>query len=127
MSFSRSEFRGLSDVKKSEQAHSQLPALRALVAVAPKMEQLTRDENWNTYCGYLSGIREKLVAARDAAQMRLCGMGTVGHEQMLEQKLTFSINEAQIQILNLALDLPKAILENSEHAQKLLAKWNTPE
>ena len=123
--FDRSDFAALTDAKKHKRMEGQIPALRALMAVAPKMEQLTHDERWDTYCSYLAGIKEKLQAAKLGAQNRLNSPAVVNNDEMMAQKITLLVNEAQIQMIDLALDLPKAMMDGADGAKELLAKWDT--
>ena len=123
--FDRSDFEALSVTKKQERMQGQIPTLRALVAVAPKMEKLTHDERWDTYCSYLAGIKEKLQAAKNGAQARLNSPAVVNNDEMMAQKITLLVNEAQIQMIDLAMDLPKAMMDGADIAKELLAKWDT--
>ena len=122
--FDRKDFKVLSDAKKEERMQGQLPALRALMAVAPKMEQLTHDEKWDTYCGYLAGIKEKLESAKSGAQARLNSPAVVNDDEMMTHKISLLVNDAQIQMIDLALALPKVMLDSAENAKELIAKWN---
>ncbi len=96
----------------------------SLAAVAPRMEALTKDDRWDTYLGFLSGVREKIEASRSAAQERLGSPNLVNHDELMQQKLLMLINEAQLQAIDLAIGLPKALIDSSSEAQKLVEKFN---
>lgn len=123
MLFDRSDFKKLTEERSSAGIKDRLPQMRALAAVAPKMEALTHDENWNTYCGYLAGIKEKLEASRDGAQQRLNSPAVVSHDEMMTQKIALLVNEAQIQIIDLVMELPKVILEGADGARQAIEKF----
>ena len=123
MSFDRQEFKRFSETRAAGMAQGRMPQLRALVAVTPRMEALTHDDNWNAYCSYLAGIREKLEAARAGAQARLNNPATVGHEEMLTQKIALLVNEAQMQMIDLAMDLPKALLTGADEERQAIEKF----
>ena len=124
MSFDRAEFKQFSEDQNAGRVKSQIPHLRALMAVAPRMEALTHDEKWDTYCAYLTGIKEKLEAAKNGAQVRLNSPAVVNNDEMMTQKIALLVNEAQIQMIDLALDLPKALLDGADGATRLIEKWD---
>ena len=123
MSFDRAEFKKFSEDQNAGRVKSQIPHLRALMAVAPRMEALTHDEKWDTYCAYLTGIKEKLEAAKNGAQVRLNSPAVVNNDEMMTQKIALLVNEAQIQMIDLALELPKALLDGADDAKRLVEKF----
>jgi len=96
----------------------------SLAAVAPRMEALTKDDRWDTYLGFLSGVRGKIEASRSAAQERMGSPSLVNHDELMQQKLLMLINEAQLQAIDLAIGLPKVLIESSSEAQKLVDRFN---
>jgi ABC-type Zn2+ transport system substrate-binding protein/surface adhesin len=123
MSFDRKDFEESVKQRTAQRNASRLPQLYSIAAVAPKMEALTRDERWDHYISHLSGVREKLDQARLSAQAKLGNPQVIKYEDMMEQKIWLLINEAQIQAIDLAIGLPKALLESSEKAKELIKQF----
>jgi|SRR6266576_4796232 len=124
MTFDRQEVADARRERSSARDVSRIPQLMSLAAVAPRMEALTKDDRWDTYLGFLSGVREKIEASRSAAQERLGSPNLVNHDELMQQKLLMLINEAQLQAIDLAIGLPKALIDSSSEAQKLVEKFN---
>jgi hypothetical protein len=123
MSFDKSDFDDLARQRAAERTTSRLPQLLSIAAAAPKMDALTRDANWDHYLGYLTGIREKLETARAQAQERMGSPSLVNQDEIMQQKLIMLINDAQIQAIDLAIGLPKALLESAKSAMALVEKF----
>jgi hypothetical protein len=118
MSFEREDF-----YKSLKPKNSPIPQLLAVAAIAPKISALTHDENWNSYISYLSGIRGKLDSARLIAQEKMGDPSLVNGDEIMHQKITMLINEAQIQMIDLAIDLPRSLLESAKVAKELIRKF----
>lgn len=123
MSFSREEYAQVAARQRESRSQARMPMLRALAAVTPKMEALTRDENWNSYLAYISGLIEQLREARDAAQRRLTNPAVVDPTALMEAKMAVAINEAQIAAFEIARDLPKAMMESAKAAQDIIERF----
>lgn len=125
MSYERSDFEELAARKREERSATQLPMLRALAAVKPKMQALTNDENWDRYLAYLSGLIEDLETARATAQAALANPSLVNQDQIMVAKMALHINDAQIAAFEIARDLPKALMQSAEAAREVLDKWDS--
>jgi hypothetical protein len=123
MSFAREEVREAQLARSTERVASRIPQLMSIAAVAPRMDALTHDDKWDSYLGFLMGVREKIEASRDAARERMGNPNLVNHDELMRQKLTMLINEAQIQAIDLAIGLPKALFDSAGEAQKLIEKF----
>ena len=47
----------------------------------------------------------------------------VSHDEMMTQKIALLVNEAQIQIIDLVMELPKVILEGADGARQAIEKF----
>lgn len=123
LSFDRKDFTELNARNEKARTQSRLPFLRSVAAAAPKMEALTHDTNWDQYLHYLGGVLEKLRAAKDASHRQLENPKLTDSAEIMRIKTALHISDAMIQAIVLATDLPKAIIEGGQSADKLIKEF----
>lgn len=119
----RDDFAASVKDRKQERNVSMLPMARMLAGAAPVMEALTKDANWNRYLTMLQGVAERASAQAESAARKLTDPALWKHEEMLKLKADVLVGEAIVQTLQLAIGLPKAIMEGAGDAQTIINEF----
>ena len=119
MAFDRKDY----VVNKPDRAGQMMPLVRLVAGAAPVMNALTHDENWNRYLTYLQGMIERFTSSRDLAKAKLSDSVTWKHEELLKLKSDALVADAMIQAWQLAMDIPKAIMDGSQEAQRVIQEF----
>lgn len=110
--------------KHDRRAQEIMPMVRMVAGAAPVMARLmTQDENWNRYVTYLQGMVERTAAARDAARAKLNDPNVLEHAAMLKLKFDAAEADAMVRAWQLAIEIPRAVLEGGEEAEKIIANF----
>lgn len=125
MSYERAEFAALQADKRHEREAQMLPMARVLAGAAPLMDRMTRSDDWNRYLSYLQGYLERLTAQKGLAAAKLADPAQWNTENLLKLKSDILIAQAGLDWLNLAISLPKAIMEGAEKAESLIADFES--
>lgn len=108
--------------RQEERIRAAMPLVRLITSAAPVMDALTKDPNWDRYLTYLQGTMENFGKAADNARSKL-GSRSLTNEEL--QKLNFDamVADATIQALQLAINLPKAIMGGHDEAKRIIAQF----
>ncbi len=123
MAFDRSEFAATVAEKQHERNAQMLPMARILTGAAPIMERVTKSEDWNRYLTFLQGFLERLTKQKDIATAKLADPAVWNTEDLLKLKSDILIAQTGMDWLNLAISLPKAIMEGADNATTLIAQF----
>lgn len=107
--------------KKREQG--QVHQMLAAQAVAPVMEQLTGDPNWDRFLQHIEHFRQQGIAAKTRAEARQRDPMIWDHESMSKLKADIIAADAMIEAFGLCMELPKLLIENAELAKQNLARF----
>lgn len=108
--------------RHSEATGRLLPMARILAGAAPVMDKLTRTEEWTRYCTYLQGVSEQFAARKKVALEKL-GDPAVDDQQSKKLRLDIFVADATMDILKFAVELPAAILQGGEEADKFIQSF----
>lgn len=123
MAYDRKEHLSLVKDRQHEQARALMPLVRLVAGAAPVMKAVTEDEHWNRYLSFLQGIMETWAKARDAAREKLASPAVWSHEALLKLKCDVLTSDATIEALQLAIDLPKAIMSGNDEAKRIIEEF----
>lgn len=105
---------------------AQLPAFRALQAVGAVMAKLTTtSDEWNRYLQLLQGQIDKTRVVREAAQEKMSDPAIWDPQHLAKLKSDIREADAMIAAWELAMRLPKALIEGGAEATELLNKLET--
>lgn len=122
--FDRQEYTGKVAELQERRVAAQMPAIHLLQRAAPIMnEVMTGSEAWNHYLTVLQGYGERLTAARDRAMARLAAPDVWSAESLLKLKADVLVCNSQIELLQFAISLPKAIIDGSKSLDDIVAKF----
>lgn len=125
MSFDRQDYKASQADKTHERNAQMLPMARILAGAAPIMDRMTNSEDWNRYLSYLQGFMERLTKQREIALSKLADPALWNTESLLKLKSDILVANTGIEWLNLAISLPKAIMEGAEKANSLIADFES--
>lgn len=123
MAYDRKDFDDGAAERKQARRVEFLPMARVLAGAAPVMSALTGDASWDRYLTYLQGFVERTTAALVSTRAKLDDPNLWGHLELVKLKSDILVAEGMVQALTLAINLPKAILEGAEQAQKLITEF----
>lgn len=86
-------------------------------------DKLVRTAEWERYCTYLQGIAEQYKSRKIAAQQKLGDPSVVRDEDVRKLRQDIFIADVTIQTLAFAVELPAAILQGGEEADKFIATF----
>lgn len=124
MSFDKAEWlAGVGERMKKRTADA-LPALRQAQAQAPPMQDvLTQFDYWNRYVSYLQELSERTAKRRDAAQARMNAPDVWDAAVLAKLKSDILTADAMISAWDVAMKLPKALIEDAEKARELVEQY----
>jgi hypothetical protein len=120
MTYDRDEFRAKAEEKSVRRQVEFLPMAKIIASASPVMQGVTGDQNWDRYLSYLQGFIDRTRNQVSIAQTKMADPGVWEHKDLLKLKADILVGEAMVQALTLAITLPKAIMEGSEEAKKLI-------
>ena len=120
MTFDRSEFKATVEESSRRKQVEFLPMAKIIASAAPVMQGVTGDQNWDRYLSYLQGFIDRTQNQVTIAQSKMNDPGVWEHKDLLKLKADILVGEAMVQALTLAITLPKAIMEGSAEANKLI-------
>ena len=124
MAYDRSEHSRLVKDQQHERAAAVMPLVRLVAGAAPLMETLTtRDEHWNRYLQYLQGIVKRFEESRDVARAKLADPSTWKTEDLLKLKSDALVAQATVDALNIAIELPSAIMGGKGEASRIIEEF----
>lgn len=125
MSYDRQQFLDTIKQRTAERQGEMMPLLRVVQAAGQVMETLTTNsEPWNRYLSYLQGQIDKAEATRRAAQDKLSDPTIWDAQTMAQIKSGMLEAGAMIRAWQLAMELPKLIMENSDRVQDVINKFD---
>lgn len=125
MSYDKQSFLESVAEGRKRRGQGQMNSLLAAQAVAPVMEQLTGDPNWNRYLQHLEHFKQQGIAAKTRAEAKQRDPMIWDHESMSKLKADIIAAEAMIEAFALCMELPKLLIENAELAKQNLARFET--
>lgn len=124
--YDRKTFTDRIAAKAKQQNAAQIPAFRALQTVGAVMANLiTNDDKWNRYLQLLQGQIDKTRAQKEAAQSRMNDPAIWDPQHLAKLKSDIREADAMIAAWELAMQLPKALIEGGQEATELLNKMET--
>lgn len=101
---------------------SDVGSLRVIERDALQAQHLTSQPSWDRFLTYLQAALQRLDLVRQSAQAKLNAIGVVDHHSLISAKLELHVAEAQIELLESIMSMPKEIIENGDKARDLLEK-----
>ena len=125
MAFDRSEYKELENRKKHDGTvrptnNSEMLAMMQQSAI--KMEQMTRDENWNYFMTLLQSSIDKTKLDRANFFQQLTSPDVSSNELISLLRNYIILSDERIKTLEAVLLLPKQIIENGENAKIVLSE-----
>lgn len=105
---------------KSEAPKDQVD-IRLAIRAAVHAENLTSNEIWNQFLGYLQGGLEECRKRLETYRDRLLSPYVVDQQEILLIKIAIADLEGQTKAVEWIIELPKSILETGEIARKLFS------
>ncbi len=124
MPFDRKDFEAAATGRKDQRERELMPLIRLLQSAAPVMaEMMTGSDDWNRYLAILSGFVDRLQAGKATATARLADPGVWEPTQLTKLKSDILTADAMLDVLQTAMQLPKAIIDGGEAAAKIVKKF----
>lgn len=124
MAYDRSEFAASVTDLRDKRLQAQLPLIALLQRAAPVMlDMQTSSGSWNHFLTILQGFGERVTAARDAAQIRLCAPDLWDDGALRKLKADVLACNAQIDLLAYVMAIPKALIDGGHDASEIIAKF----
>lgn len=120
MTYDRTDFAQSTKVRDIKRAQEMMPVARLIAGAQPVMNALTQDAHWNRYLTILQGFIERWKVSREAAQQRLSDPTIWETVDLLKLKSDVLIASATIEALDIAIQLPKLILEGGNAAEEFI-------
>ena len=123
MPFDRYEFIASLASTRERKARDSLPQLRVVQAQAVVMDALLVTPEWNRYLSYLQELVNRTMASKAAAQARQNDPSIWDPQQLAKLKSDVLQAEAMLQAWDIAMRLPKALIEDAEKATAMIAEF----
>ncbi len=124
MSFDRADFKATVADRTQQRERELMPLIRVLQSAAPVMTELmTGLDAWNRYLAILSGFAERLQIGKATAAAKLADPGIWEPSQLTKLKSDILTADAMIDVLQTAMQLPKALIEGGEAAAKIVKNF----
>ena len=124
MTFDRDQFDKATDARKNGRTREIMPLLRAVEAAAPVMQKMmTESDNWNRYLTYLQGFIEKARQRKAMTFAQIDNPSILDDKDLRRLKNDLVIAQSMIDAWTLAVELPKAIIDNGAEAQAIIDKF----
>lgn len=111
----REDWLALATKKKAEQ---RAEILNQVLHSSVKLEALTGDPNWDHYLSMVQGLIESAEKERAPLERSLADSDILDHAELLKIKFNIARCTASIQSLQVAIGLPKKIIENAKQLGK---------
>ena len=122
MTHDRADFDKLIADKAGKREQKHRPALEWLAQAAVSAEQLMADPHWKVYQQYLAAAVGNTEQNADALRRKLASPLVVDHSEILITKIALAESEAMIRAWNVAISMPKEIMEKGEEAKSVLER-----
>jgi hypothetical protein len=127
VSFDRDQFLETITKRAGEHTSSLMPLLRQAQSVAPVMERLVTNTDWDKYLQYLQSYINQAERAKANAQRKL-GDPSVWEASLLTKlKSDILIADAMIEAWTMSMELPKALIAGADEAGKIIARFQPEE
>lgn len=124
MTFDRKDFKESVASREVSHEREMMPLIRVLQGAAPVMNTLmTESDAWNRYLAILSGFAERLKASKAYAQFRLSAPDIWEPFQLTKLKSDILVADAGLEMLQVAMELPKALIEGGAKAQEIVNQF----
>lgn len=124
MPFDRKDFKESVTARADKREREMMPLIRVLQGAAPVMNELmTGSDVWNRYLAILTGFAERLKAGKTHAQARLAAQDVWESQQLMKLKSDILVADGMLDMLQTAMELPKALIEGGSVAQEIVAKF----
>jgi len=124
MSYDKQEWLEFVGTKIRERTADALPALKMMQAQAAPMHQvLTQFDYWNRYLSFLQELINRTTARKELAQARMQDPAIWDAQQLAKLKSDILTADAMIQAWDVAMKLPKALIEDAEKAKELIEQF----
>lgn len=117
MAFDRSEW---SRPEQAKAMHHK-PMLYQLATAAPRMETLTRSDEWNRYLQYLQAQVDLAKRGEQASIKNLVDPAITDTNEIMRLKIAHAAFAARRQAFEEAMELPKQLIDAGAEAAKILA------
>ncbi len=125
MSFDKSEFLETVTQRANERTSSLMPLLRQAQSVAPVMDRLVTNTDWDKYLQYLQSYVNQAGRAKANAQDKLGDPSVWDASLLVKLKSDILIADAMIEAWTAAMELPKALIAGADEAGKIIARFET--
>ena len=124
MSYDKQEWLESVGTKMRERTADTLPALKMMQAQAAPMHQvLTQFDYWNRYLSFLQELINRTTARKELAQARMQDPAIWDARQLAKLKSDILTADAMIQAWDVAMKLPKALIEDAGKAKELIEQF----
>ncbi len=124
MSYDRAQVREAAERRDIARTREALPQLRAMQAQAPLMAALvTGNDAWDRYHSFLQDLTNKAKAQKEAAHAKLADPGIWDPQQLSKLKSDILQADAMVQAWELAMQLPRALIEDGQKAGDLIVEF----
>ena len=123
MPFDKEDFIANLATAREKRARESLPQLRVIQAQAQVMEKLLVTPEWNRYLSYLQELVNKTEVSKASAQARQNDPAIWDPQQLAKLKSDVLQADAMLQAWDVAMRLPKLLIEDAEKAAEMIAEF----
>lgn len=123
MSFDRTEFLETLTKRANERTSSLMPLLRQAQSVAPVMDRLVTNTDWDKYLQYLQSYINQAERAKANAQHKLGDPSVWDSSLLAKLKSDILVADAMIEAWTAAMELPKALIAGADEAGKIIMRF----
>jgi hypothetical protein len=116
----RKDVSAVLEKRHSEASARIVPMARLIQGAAVVADGLKRTPEWERYCTYLQGIAEQFKVKKAEAQRKLGDPAVTKDDDVRKLRQDIFIADVTMDTLKFAIELPAAILQGGEEADKFI-------